>query len=98
MRGRSTYVSEMIWKEEAQHINRSADEDEQLHERPARKCATATAAATAAATVEARIRDAEDTDKGQAQQRNRAPQGTSGANEQIEGEERDDDVEAAGEW
>ena len=95
MRGRPTYVSEMIWKEEARHINRSADEDEQLRERPARKCATA--AAAAAATVEARIRDAEDTDKGQAQQRNRAPQGTSGANEQIEGEERDDDVEAAGE-
>ena len=95
MRGRPTYVSEMIWKEEAQYINRSADEDEQLRERPARKCATA--AAAAAATVEARIRDAEDTDKGQAQQRNRAPQGTSGANEQIEGEERDDEVEAAGE-
>ena len=77
-------------------MNRSADEDEQLRERPARKCATA--AAAAAAAVDARIRDAEDTDKGQAQQRNRAPQGTSGANEQIEGEERDDDVEAAGEW
>ena len=84
----------MIWKEEAQYINRSADEDEQLRERPARKCATA---AAAAATFEARIRDAEDTDKGQAQQRNRAPQGTSGANEQIEGEERDDDVQAAAE-
>jgi hypothetical protein len=91
VRGRPTYVSEMIWKEEARYINRSADEDEQLHERPAQKCATA-------AAVDARIRDAEDTDKGQAQQRNRAPQGTSGANEQIEGEERDDDVEAAGEW
>ena len=93
MRGKSTYVSGMIWKEEAQYINRSADEDEQLRERPARKCATA----AAATTFEARIRDAEDTDKGQAQQRNRTPQGTSGANEQIEGEERDDDVEAAGE-
>ena len=96
MRGKSTYVSEMIWKEEARYINRSADEDEQLHERPAQKCATA-AAAAAAAAVDARIRDAEDTDKGQAQQRNRAPQGTSGANEQIEGEERDDDVQAAAE-
>ena len=95
MRGKSTYASEMIWKEEARYMNRSADEDEQLRQRPARKCATA---AAAAATFEARIRDAEDTDKGQAQQRNRAPQGTSGANEQIEGEERDDDVEAAGEW
>ena len=93
MRGKSTYVSEMIWKEEARYINRSADEDEQLHERPAQKCATA----AAAAAVDARIRDAEDTDKGQAQQRNRAPQGTSGANEQIEGEERDDDIQAAAE-
>ena len=93
MRGRSTCVSEIIWKEESRYINRSADEDEQLHERPARKCATA----AAAAAVQARIRDAEDTDKGQAQQRNRAPQGTSGANEQIEGEQRDDDVQAAAE-
>jgi hypothetical protein len=88
VRGKSTNVWEMIWKEEAQHIDGSADEDEQLHERPARKRATA----AAAAAVEARIRDAEDTDKGQAQQRNRAPQGTSGANEQVEGEEGDDDV------
>ena len=93
MRGKSTYVSGMIWKEEARYINRSADEDEQLRERPARKCATA----AAAAAFESRIRDAEDTDKGQAQQRNRAPQGTSGANEQIEGEERDDDIQAAAE-
>jgi hypothetical protein len=44
----------MIWKEEAQHINRSADEDEQLRERPARKCTTA---AADAATFEARIRE-----------------------------------------
>ena len=46
-------MSEKIWKEEAQYINRSADEDEQRRERPARKCATA----AAAATFEARIHE-----------------------------------------